>query len=607
MSIQQQGSQPSATPAFETSTSPMWCFKLWAPMAGEGDLPKPMCQAWAGLLAQVASAGASGKRTLRVVSTLQNEWEFQACALAVEQGAERHLLVQGQTALQRLPHGPGERWVSLPEDDASSQAMQKLMHTFTLSVAHVLVVLGDEPDWRQEECLDLLAATLRHTLPVVWVKPGGEVRLFDPQQMCAPDPATSTIPLQSMLLQAEAGVVNSGVWQQMFSGPAGLPALAAALQRFDAQKPAPELSGSLWWLAKLHDLPLNLLACRPTKGGWEPHVQKKLRKCLRTWNEQPPYLWEGDFKELGTVPPTLETTFNAADTQANRAAGAHRAGVWCIHALAAFAVFAAIFGAVDTMGGGHGKVWPIAEVAALLAVVLIYFGSRSGRFHDVWLRERYLAEQLRYGMVGRAALVCPPAILEASLSMQANSHQGHGGKPSNHQALDELRRLQRAWKQDGLPQHSGLGPFEPGKRLDAIGTFVTGMVGSQVKFHFETKHTNHHAAHHLHLMVYACFITSLVAAVAHFVVHSPYLLIATGGLPALAAALHGISTKLELGRIAASSEFTHQRLSELQKIKSAGANFLSLHRWVSLATEDMAAENASWRQLIGHQEADIPG
>jgi hypothetical protein len=560
-----------------------------------------MRKAWANCLAQAAGAGPKGPRTLRVVSTLQNAWEAQACELAVAQGAERHLLVQGAQHLQGLAAGPGERWVSLPSEEGTSRATQALMQTFTLSVAHVLVVLGDEPDWQQDECLDMLSAVLRHTLPVLWVQPGGEVRLFDPQQSPGTDSATRTPPLQPMLLQAEARVVNSGVWQQMFSGsyPADTPALDKALERFGAHKPAPELSGSLWRLSKLHDLALNLLAFRPTKGGWEPYERKKLRNCLRNWNEAPPYLWDGYPAELGTVPPTLETAFKTADTQANRAAGAHRAGVWCIHALAAFAVFAAIFGAVDTMGGGHGKVWPIAEVAALLAVVLIYIGRRWGRFHDVWLSERYLAEQLRYGMVGRAALVCPPAMLEASLSMQANDVQGK-------EALNELRRLHQAWKQDGLPQHSGFGPFEPGKRLDAIGDFVGGMVAEQVKYHSRTKHTNHHASHHLHLLAYACFITSLVAAVAHFVVHSPYLLIATGGLPALAAALHGISTKLELGRIAASSEFTHQRLSQLKEIKLSGANFLSLHRWVSLAAEDMAAENASWRQLIRHQEADIP-
>jgi hypothetical protein len=108
-----------------------------------------------------------------------------------------------------------------------------------------------------------------------------------------------------------------------------------------------------------------------------------------------------------------------------------------------------------------------------------------------------------------------------------------------------------------------------------------------------------------------------VAVISHFFIHLDWLLIFTAALPALAAALHGILTKLEWSRIHHQSKHTHDQLILLKGIlnedlnnnrfeKNSFENLLYLRSLCERAAHIMSEENNQWQSLLSSQEPEIP-
>jgi hypothetical protein len=85
--------------------------------------------------------------------------------------------------------------------------------------------------------------------------------------------------------------------------------------------------------------------------------------------------------------------------------------------------------------------------------------------------------------------------------------------------------------------------------------------------------------------------------------------------PAFAAALHGVMTKLEIGRVAVQSAQVRTRLFVLRTAVSVAMESVAPVDWFSMAclrddaTEVamlLSRENERWRDLIRYQETEIP-
>jgi hypothetical protein len=171
--------------------------------------------------------------------------------------------------------------------------------------------------------------------------------------------------------------------------------------------------------------------------------------------------------------------------------------------------------------------------------------------------------------------------------------------------------VQRAIRIDGIPD-GGLFVASADDARKKLAGYVRAIVSEQLSYHERNHHRLHAVEHKIHNFSLTLFASTAISVVAHFFIHASWLLIFTAFLPALAAAMHGLSTKLEIGRLAAQSK---QTLSELRVVAraideatehSGWSGWLRLRELTLEAARIMSDENGQWRQLIRHQGTEIP-
>ncbi len=145
-----------------------------------------------------------------------------------------------------------------------------------------------------------------------------------------------------------------------------------------------------------------------------------------------------------------------------------------------------------------------------------------------------------------------------------------------------------------------------------ISRYVHSVIEGQRRYHYKNHHELHAVHERLHVLTIGLFVATAVAVLAHFVIHANWLLIGTAFFPALGGAIHGVSTKLEVARIAGQSAATERRLSHLAKAIVSIESQTGWEAWLGLrqmaleASRVMSDENAQWQQLIEHQETGFP-
>lgn len=316
-----------------------------------------------------------------------------------------------------------------------------------------------------------------------------------------------------------------------------------------------------------------------------------------------------------TAPPSILERFEWSDVRANIAAGRHRSGIWLLHLLAALAVFAAIAGSLY-LGVEHegwsSLFWPGLEAAILLSIVVMLARLHGGRWHARWLGQRLLAEQLRSLFMTRPMLGLTAFFSLPPLRYDRDSDNVRLVHP-------EAWLARRILNGEGLPHGTnGYDLHRSTAEASRIGShFIEGQVGHHKKTAARLKKTEHF----MHWLAGALFALALLAVGAHLVfplsgAHAPsYLLFATAFFPALAAALHGISTKLEIARLEAQSHATHERLDALKLVIEGHGDMPHAEPWqqtlylrsaILSAAGIMSDEAQSWNALIAQQGAGLP-
>jgi hypothetical protein len=140
------------------------------------------------------------------------------------------------------------------------------------------------------------------------------------------------------------------------------------------------------------------------------------------------------------------------------------------------------------------------------------------------------------------------------------------------------------------------------------------VVTDQVDYHDRTHHEHHLTDHVLHTISLILFCLTGFAVVGHFFLHANWLLIFTAFFPALAAGIHGLTTTLEIARVAEQSKATAESLRHLREaVKKVLSGETSIWRqWIQLrhltllAAEIMSDENSQWQKLVTHQKPKLP-
>lgn len=321
----------------------------------------------------------------------------------------------------------------------------------------------------------------------------------------------------------------------------------------------------------------------------------------------------------------LVTRFVALDRSAVLGAYRHRDLTWIAHFGAAWAVLAAVAGAIVLLRTPHGGatpgyaehaslwtvVWAIVELLLLLVVLGIVFYLRRGGLRDRWTACRLGAEQLRI-----ARMCLPLLVLQRAL---ISPDEWPGSRPLAGAALDLTRdvlsEVKRAIRAHGLPRP------DPGNDTRKAACWVKCIVDDQILYHERNHRKLECAERSLRLIADGVFLLAFAAVVVELASHywpclpgGPWLLVLTAAGPAFAGAFHGAATRLAITDRIALSQGMEQELRPIQRALHEVIHrpVLNAKDWGETrglafrAADAMGRENQSWLGLVRLQRDTLP-
>ena len=342
-------------------------------------------------------------------------------------------------------------------------------------------------------------------------------------------------------------------------------------------------------------------------------------KLAKAFRSDPTGHWDATPANMA-LPAGLRERLAWSDVRANIAAGRHRSRIWLLYLLSAFAVLAAVAGTLH-VGVGHegwqAFVWPALEAVALTSIIVLVRGAHHSRWHARWLGQRLMAEQLRY-----LALTRPFLGVTKFFALPPFGYDTARGRTVLQHA--EAWLLRRALIVQGVTGH------EDGYSLDRVdqamlARSLQAMIDDddigQIRYHHgKTKdmralhHAMHNAARTLFALSLAAVAYHIVGGLAHWP-HYGWLLFATAFCPAMAAALHGIQTKLEFERTESLSHRTAAELATMSAVVARSLETPQADAWqqtlylraAALRTAHVMSDEAqAWRELIAAQDTGLP-
>ncbi len=274
------------------------------------------------------------------------------------------------------------------------------------------------------------------------------------------------------------------------------------------------------------------------------------------------------------------------------------------------AVLGAVAGAIEW--GALSLAWGALEVLALLGIGLVVWHNRkrARNSHAAWMHFRPAAEALRL-----SALLHP---LMASLDGIGGGWQGRPGAPTS--PTPQLARpyhwlVTQLLREAGAPERT-LHCLE--ERQDEHKLALTALLDEQIAFQVGAHRkaaTVHERLHGVAAAVYFAVLAAVLLHVyaladghshlGHWVHAQRWPLLVTAFFPALAAALHGVNTKLQLPQVAHGAKATAARLRALRAAVGGCATPMALRALALETAATMSAEHGSWTGLMEQQYVTI--
>lgn len=335
--------------------------------------------------------------------------------------------------------------------------------------------------------------------------------------------------------------------------------------------------------------------------------------------------WRGpdEFVAGTKLSTTAWEWFDRMDRAAMRAGMAHYDNVVLVHLLASLAVFGAGAGSIELFG--TVGFWGAFELATLAAIGWIVFRDRKANSagdgmttHKAWLALRQGAEAFRMQALLRPFLAGLPAL-------HRNQWRVIEERPTNPYTQIAVQSI----RTEGVPANHYVIEDE----WINLKKILCSLIADQRRYQETTYKRCRNTQHHLHTttqtIFWLAFLTVLVHVISltsHALEHhgvglphlltnavqwlheQDWLLLVTAFGPALAAALHGISGKLELERIAITADDMAKRLRILETAldKVPENDTLALRALAVKTAAAMYAEHDGWANLMCVQDLDIP-
>ena len=372
------------------------------------------------------------------------------------------------------------------------------------------------------------------------------------------------------------------------------------------------------------------------KNGW-----KQIRSKLSSSQRNLPYIGPGKWLELcpdlrfsarsshtdsrDTLLPDenqpLIRHFLDMERQALHGSFLHRDSIWLVHFFGAFAVFAAVAGAVHLWF--ENWVWYALELAVLALILSIVYRVRTSRLHERWALRRFVAEQLRVALVTLPVLVVPRILLTpdrpaASLTARyqepvsefENRTRRRLREEHHHsQALQAaaVTQIKYAVREQGPTQFKDAEPT-----LEEARVWLELMLKDQVNWHTGNIETLTTVEVRLSAIARAIFVLAFVAVLAHIgaefslLPHVEWGLLLTAAFPAIAAAAHGAAARLGISNRARQSEVTLAAMQPQVERVSAAQSWQALRHSAATAGDIMSSEADAWHRIVRAHDDDVP-
>lgn len=495
-----------------------------------------------------------------------------------------------------------------------------------LNQSDLLIVVWDGHERAGDgSTVDTAQEAIRFHLPVLWIDslaPRNWQLLRDPEDMqrprgserCVPRNDRSGDPAQARksLTEAVSGIVHDEIAppEPLAPNHVAAPRLQAA-EYFQERKPRFNLAFS-WKIF------------REAVGSASFHLPKifvsDFEFLIReTWpirsdhTGSAPAATAAAAGSAQTPPPDLDDWVNTRlrghyawpDGRGDLLADAYRSGYVLTYLLSAIAVLVALLPMAAGLEGEAQTICVGIEFVMLLGTLLLFVTGRSRRWHERWMEQRLLAELIR-----QLRVLIP---LGGGRPFPRNpTHLGVYGNLSQTWMYWHMRAIARA---TGIPNAKVTHEYVL-NCLNYIDRIVGGPHGGQLKFHQETEMRSEHIAHRLHMASTWLFGLTLFGIGVHLLLElsgvevpkaiDHWLVLASAFLPALAAALAGISNQGEFARVAkrsaAMADSFGRFARQIAVLRSSDAQgLLKLAQVIPLGgeiAEVMVDEVADWRVVF---------
>ena len=559
------------------------------------------------MLSLLRDVAGNQKTTLRVLTGTANGTDEVTASIAERLEVPLHLLAPEQPESLTISQQRADRsvWLGAVEGINGDETFA-IRDEVALSFADLLLVVwdGQSPQGLSGGTVRLAFQAALMMKPVVWLHTDGTVRMLDRKRLDAtslhklrcphPDP--------SWLRDCFTSILDEPALRQQLAEEVQLildPSKAASdadVRRLKDYRTEVAPRSKLIRAGHL-DKAVMALVCMEFKG------------LLNQFLAQVPQAHWGPEKAGDGHPtaptPLIDTRFERSDVEAAVSAGRHRDSTWLIYCASATAVFSAVAGVIELWPGRHNPFWAVTELVMIAIIVGGVMLAKREHWHEKWIGHRFIAEQLRY------ARMCLP-LLGVSRPFMEPAWQVENGKL--HLTSAELWFIQRTLAMEGLPSSpDGAAYVASSKEVKArLADYVSKVVRDQQGYHHDKHHRLHTVHERLHWLSMGLFGATALAVLAHFVIHANWLLICTAFFPALAAAVHGLATKLEITRIAGQSAVAERSLADIAlaiedaESQSGWEGWLRLRQLAQEASRIMSDENGQWQQLVRHQETELP-
>ena len=530
-----------------------------------------------------------------ILTGVRTSIDVLAAELAHQETLPFSLLAIGKpcqlTELQKLAQR--QIWLGADVDDIKTGQPQSIWNEVAFGYTDILLVVWDGVTIDDEVVPLLLSAALAMK-PVIWIDVTGVVRVLQRELLTK---------AQRHLLQCPCSPIQSLV--SCFSSPIALQNPTQFLQAITDPVSLLDSSGhqrSATGKSRAGTVHKFMMAL----------VQGRFKKAFSTLAASPISAYRGpawdESEGIVASTPVLDEQFDRADIAASISAGA----AWISSLASTTAVFAAVAGAINLWSSQHGAFWALLELGLVALVVSVLWRAKNMQWHHTWIGNRFVAEQLRYTRMGLPLLAVTKSLSEPSLCVLPGSNS----QASLAVLSEDLRLVQQTIVRMGLPSTSKGGVYiaSDSEMLPKLRDYVLAVVRDQVAYHHRIHDEQHKVHHILHQLSLVLFTLTVAAIGGHFLLHADWLLIFTAFFPALAAGIHGLTTALEISRLADQSKTTAEHLHELseaiQNVLNVGQspwkNWLQLRYLTLRSAEIMSDENSQWQKLVTHQKPKLP-